>query len=224
MTVVDYLQHHKRRLAVALLVLLLALLVALSDSSFGVIERALEIARRLIVQHPVWGLVAFVGFSALSAMLAFVSTAVLVPVGISAWGELGTMALLWTGWLIGGATAYTIGRFLGRSIVRLIVSSEQMERYEGSISDRVGWTAVFFFQLALPSEVPGYLLGIVRYPFVLYLSALALAELPFAVGAVYFGKSFLERNYLMMFSFGVGGILLMIVAVAAWHHRQNRAK
>lgn len=218
-----YLQHHRKRIAIAAIALTVALLLAVSDSTFGLIERALEIARQLIVQHPIWGIVAFVIFSALSAMLAFVSSAVLVPVGINVWGELNTMALLWSGWLIGGAAAYSIGRFLGRSIVRLLVSKEQMERYEGSISERVGWPAVFFFQLALPSEVPGYLLGIVRYPFLLYLSALALAELPFAAGAVYLGRSFLDRNYVMMLGFGVAGIFLMVVAVAAWHHRQSRS-
>jgi uncharacterized membrane protein YdjX (TVP38/TMEM64 family) len=223
MDVGHYLANHRRRFAVATIALVVAFGVAKSDAAFGLIERALDIAGDLIVRHPVWGLVAFVGLSALSAMLAFLSTAVLVPVGINVWGELGTMALLWSGWLIGGALAYTIGRYLGRRIVRLLMSREQLDHYEGSINERVGWPVVLLFQLALPSEVPGYLLGIIRYPFFRYLLALALAEIPFAAGAVYLGRSFLERNYLMMFGFGLAGIALMIGAVAAWHHRQRSA-
>jgi len=221
MEIATYLQHHRRRVALAAIALAAALLIALSDSTFDVIERALDVAQEIIVRHPVWGLLVFVGLSALSAMLAFVSTAVLVPVGVHAWGELNTMALLWSGWLIGGVAAYSIGRFLGRSMVRLLVSKEQMERYEGTISERIGWPSVLIFQLALPSEVPGYLLGTVRYPFLRYLSALALAELPFAAGAVYLGRSFLHRDYVMMVGLGLSGILLMIAAVATWHHRQK---
>lgn len=222
MDVGSFLESHRRRFAFATLALLIIVCVAFSDSTFGRIENGLDWARILIDHHPTWGLIVFVGLSALSAMLAFVSTAVLVPVGINVWGELGTMALLWVGWLIGGAGAYSVGRFLGHSIVRVLVSKEQLERYEGSISERVSWPAVLLFQLALPSEVPGYLLGTVRYPFLRYVLALALAELPFAAGAVYLGRGFLDRNYLMMFGFGVAGIFLMMIAVAAWHHRQRK--
>jgi len=219
MDVGPYLLHHRKRILVAAAALVAALVIALSDSSFAMIENALEFARRLIIQHPTAGLLAFVLFSALSAMLAFVSAAVLVPVGINVWGPLNTMGLLWAGWLLGGVAAYAIGRFLGRGIVRLLVSRDMLERYEGSISRHLGWLGIFFFQLALPSEVPGYLLGIVRYPFVLYLTALALAELPFAAGAVYLGRSFLDRNYAMMLGFGLAGIALMVLAVTVLHHR-----
>jgi uncharacterized membrane protein YdjX (TVP38/TMEM64 family) len=224
MNVGDYLQQHRRRIAVALLGLLVAVLVVLSDSVYALIDRGLDVVEDLLFRHPVAGLVTFVGLSALSAMITFVSTAVLVPVGITVWGELGTMGLLWSGWLLGGAIAYSIGRFLGRGIVRLLTSKEQMDRYEGSINRRLRWPAVFLFQLALPSEVPGYLLGIVRYPFPRFLLALALAELPFAAGAVYLGKGFLERNYVMMFLLGLAGILLIVGALAAWHHRQRQVE
>jgi uncharacterized membrane protein YdjX (TVP38/TMEM64 family) len=224
MNVGEYLELHRRRIAIAMLALLVAMFIAISDTVYGLIEQGLDVVEVLILRHPVAGLVAFVGLSAASAMLTFVSTAVLVPVGITVWGELGTMGLLWSGWLIGGVVAYSIGRFLGRSIVRMLTSKEQMDRYEGSISGRLRWHAVFLFQLALPSEVPGYLLGIVRYPFFRFILALALAELPFAAGAVYLGKGFLERNYVMMFAFGTSGILLVVAALIAWHHRQRHGE
>lgn len=224
MNVGDYLELHRRRIAIALLALLVAMFFSISDTVYGMIDRGLDVVEDLIVRHPVAGLAAFVGLSAASAMLTFVSSAVLVPVGITVWGELGTMGLLWSGWLIGGVFAYSIGRFLGRGMVRMLMSKEQMDRYEGSISARLRWPTVFLFQLALPSEVPGYLLGIVRYPFFRFLLALGIAEFPFAAGAVYLGKGFLERNYVMMLAFGTGGILLIVAALVAWHYRQRRAE
>jgi len=67
-------------------------------------------------------------------------------------------------------------------------------------------------------------LVVLRYPFPRFLLALALAELPFAAGAVYLGKGFLERNYVMMFLLGLAGILLIVGALAAWHHRQRQVE
>ncbi len=224
MEVGDFLEHHRRRIAVACTALLIIIVIALSDAMFESIERGIGLVGNLVVRHPTLGVLAFVAFSALSAMLAFVSTAVLVPIGIGVWGDVGTMALLWSGWLIGGAAAYAIGRFLGRGIVRLLLPKERLQRYEGVITHRIQWPAVLLFQLAVPSEVPGYMLGIVRYPFGLYLLALGIAELPFAAGAVYLGKGFLARNWAMMIGFGAAGILLMIGAVAAWHRRQRSSE
>lgn len=63
---------------------------------------------------------------------------------------------------------------------------------------RVGQNArflhVLLFQAALPSEVPGYVLGTAGYPFGRYVVALGLVELPYAVGTVYLGATFVQRQ------------------------------
>ena len=61
--------------------------------------------------------------AALSAMLAFFSSVVVVPVASHQWGPVATVALLWMGWLLGGTMAYAIGRFLGSRVVRQVVSA-----------------------------------------------------------------------------------------------------
>jgi hypothetical protein len=55
---------------------------------------------------------------------------------------------------------------------------------------------VMLFQFALPSEVPGYLLGVVRYSFLRYIAVVAVGELPYAVGTVVLGTSFVQRRVL----------------------------
>jgi hypothetical protein len=46
----------------------------------------LDASRNIIAAHPVGGAIVFIGLAALSAMLGFVSSAVLVPAAVYAWG------------------------------------------------------------------------------------------------------------------------------------------
>lgn len=64
---------------------------------------------------------------------------------------------------------------------------------------------VLLFQLAVPSEIPGYVLGLAGCRFRTYVAAMVLGELPFAIGAVYLGESFLQRNYILLLATGIGG-------------------
>lgn len=212
--------HNWKRLLVLLLLLGAAVLAARSESLFVELDDLLAAVQSLIIRRPGWGVVVFILFSALSAMFAFLSSAVLVPIGVYVWGATLTFVLLWVGWLLGGVTAYAIGRYLGRRVVVWLVDPDKLRRYEGRLSKRARFPIVLLFQLALPSEIPGYLLGLLRYPFWLYVGALAIAELPFAAGAVSIGKSFLRRDWAGLAVVGIAGITLTAWAVTAWHRRR----
>jgi uncharacterized membrane protein YdjX (TVP38/TMEM64 family) len=175
--------------------------------------RAVEVAERVIAAYPVLGATLFVVFSALSAMIAFFSTAVITPVAVRTWGEPLSILLLWTGWMLGGMCAYGIGRTLGRGVVRALTAPDTLERFEHRISNRAPFGLVLLFQLAMPSEVPGYVLGIARYPFLKYLLILGMVELPFAFGTVHLGASFLAQETLMLVAIGAIGIALTTWAI-----------
>ncbi|WNG50098.1 TVP38/TMEM64 family protein [Archangium minus] len=194
---------------VLLLLLLLGALVLLASSGAfqSLLAQVLAKAGPIVGEHPFWGAALFVLLSALSAMLAFFSSAVLVPVAIHTWGELACVFLLWLGWILGGACAYGLARFWGRTLVRRLVSAELLARYEERISRHSSWGLVLLFQLAVPSELPGYVLGLARYGLRKYLAILALAELPYAVGTVYLGSSLLARRTFVLLALGVLGIL-----------------
>ena len=48
---------------------------------------------------------------------------------------------------------------------------------------------------------------------------LAIAEVPYAIGAVYLGVSFVERRLFPLLAVGVAGVLLSVLAVRALRHR-----
>lgn len=171
----------------------------------------LPAAEAIIRERPLLGILTFLLFAALSAMLAFVSSAVIVPVGVYVWGSAMSLVLLWLGWTLGGVTAYTLSRHIGRPVAKAIGPGPAMERYEGLITSRASFGLVLLFQLAVPSEIPGYLLGLLRYPFGKYLAALALAELPFALATVYISSGFIERRLALLV--GVG---LAVAGFSAW--------
>jgi len=163
-------------------------------------------AEPVIQQHAVAGAVIFVLLSAISAIVFFFSTTVITPVAVDAFGPVAALSLLWLGWIIGGITSYGIGRRFGRSVVSWFIDPVRLRDYERRAKRLVSFRHVLLFQLAVPSEIPGYVLGLAGCRFRTFVIAMALGELPFAVGAVYLGESFLDRNYALLLAIGITGI------------------
>src|SRR3972149_5503006 len=149
------------------------LVVTSSDALHAALIRMLAVTETLIDAYPLAGTLFVILFSAAAAMLAFVSSAVIVPVAVYKWGA--------------------------------------------PIS-------VLLFQMAMPSEVPGYLLGLLRYRFVLYLVALGVTEAPYAAATVYLGESFLARRpgALLLIAAAVGSVSLL--ALLALQRRLSAAR
>jgi uncharacterized membrane protein YdjX (TVP38/TMEM64 family) len=176
----------------------------------------LAIAERLMRAYPRAGMLAFVGLASLSAMLSFFSSSALVPVGVYVWGAQRTMLMLWVGGVLGGTAGYWMARTLGRRIVKRLVPEAPFRRYETFFRTRAQWRTVLLFRLALQSELPSYVLGVLRYPFRRYLPMMLLGEIPFVFFAVYLGETLLERNgvvFAIALSLGVGLTVLAFRAL-----------
>ncbi|MCH8073357.1 MAG: VTT domain-containing protein [Proteobacteria bacterium] len=205
MNIRDYLQRH---IVIVGILIVVAGLVAASDTLHDRTDAIIVWTESVISQAPVLGMVLFVLLSTASAMVAFFSSAILAPVAIYAWGKAVTFMLLWLGWLLGGMLSFGIGRFLGRSVVSMIIDEKKIEGWERELGTRARFIHVLLFQAAVPSEIPGYVLGILRYSFPLYLSALAITELPYAIATVYLGEAFLEGNSTVFILLGITVIVL----------------
>lgn len=195
----------RRVVAVLLLVAGLAL-VASTDALHEPLLRLIAATERVIADNPVAGAALFVVFAALSGMLAFFSSAVLVPVAVYAFGPFPCALLLWLGWTLGGALTYFVGRYLGRPVVARL-APRALARYEQVTARDMPVGVVILFQLAMPSEVPGYLLGLARYSFLRYILVVVLGELPFAAATVLLGDSFVQRRVAPFILIGVAGAI-----------------
>jgi uncharacterized membrane protein YdjX (TVP38/TMEM64 family) len=151
--------------------------------------------------------------SALSSLLAFFSSAVLVPVAVYAWGNLTTIFLLWCGWLLGGTATYAVGRTFRKPLLPTRRFTSAMATYLDRMPANLSWPLVFLLQLALPSEIPGYLCGFLRVRFRTYVTAVALAEIPYAVGTVLLGESIVHARPGWLIVLGLAAAALLGGAV-----------
>jgi uncharacterized membrane protein YdjX (TVP38/TMEM64 family) len=201
----------RRAAALALLCAGLIALIA-SDGFHALLIEVVRFAERVVSRHAVLGAVLFTALAAASAMFAAVSSAVVVPVAVVAWGNPVSLLLLWLGWCMGGAISYLIGRLPGRAAAQWLTADAVLRRLEGHLRPDTPFGVILTLQLALPSEIQGYLLGLVRYPFRRYLFGLALAELPYAVATIYMSAGLVERRAALIL---IPGLAVTAVAVAA---------
>ena len=215
--------HEHRRIieAAALLVVLVAM--AASDPVHDFAQRIIDSAAVVIRNHSVAGALVFTGLAAISAMFVFFSSAIIVPVGTEVWGRPFTIALLGVGWLAGGALSYVVGRYPGRRLLRWLVPKTPMRKYEEMLAADRNFVLVALFQLAVPSEVPGYLLGTMRYPFGRYFLVLAIGEIPYAIGATYMADSFIHRQYTWLVALGLTAIFVSATAALLLRRRMSRS-
>ena len=209
--------------AAAFLLICAALALLLSvDGVYADLQRALSAAEPLIAAHPYLGAVVFVVFAAVSAILAFFSSALLLPAAVFTWGNTVTFCLLWLGWLLGGLCTYALGRGLHRSQGNARGISGQFDFYRQRAPDEVTFVLVLLLCLALPSEIPGYLCGYLRVRLRTYFAALAVAELPYAVGAVLLGDGVVNRKIVWLVVCGLAGAALSLYALRTLHQRLDR--
>src|SRR5215204_6004767 len=97
-------------IALGAMVLLLLTFLLYSATFRNYIDKATDWARVIMNAHPVLGAAVFFLFAAISAMLAFTSSVVLVPAANLVWGKLITFLLLWGGWVAGAVVAFEIGK------------------------------------------------------------------------------------------------------------------
>ena len=196
------------------IIIIVAGFITASDVLYIKIEEIIAASEAIISRSPILGKLLFVLLAMVSAMLAFFSSAILVPIGVYAWGGITCFILLWIGWLLGGMTSFFIGRYLGRPVASKLIGEARLSRFEKQLGRHARFIHILLFQAALPSEVPGYVLGTLRYRFSLFLLALAIVELPYALGTVYLGTRFLERDIVLLMLFGFGGVM---VAAVSYH-------
>ncbi len=158
-------------------------------------------------QNEILGLLVFILIAALAAMVSPFTNLPLIPVAVALWGTTTTVFLLLGGWLIGDATAYFIGRYVGYPAVRYIISAERFDTWLSAVRAHTSFSMMFLLRLALPAEL-GYVFGVIRYHFGKYILLTFLAELPFVLTAAYASEAILLGERLQFF-----GLVALISAI-----------
>ena len=178
-------------------------------------------AESSIREHNTKGSVTFILIEALSVMISPFSSVPFLVVAIDVWGK--TTALIYSiiGGLLGATMTYLIGYFaLHRLFKKLIPIDEITDNHNGIAKKSPFWLVTLFI-LAMPVEIPGYALGIVKYPFRKYVLATLIGHFPFYVIAVFAGYAFIEKNIV---SFVLMMILLFAMFCAALYYFYRSVK
>lgn len=210
-----------RRAGILIAILLVTGLLALSDDVHMLIAASITLAEPVIAQHPVLGALIFMGLAALSAMLVFFSGVLLVPIGVQTWGEIGCFFLLWSGWCLGGLATYAIGRRLKRPAMQRMLPTGVIDRYENRIPEGGSFVTAVLVQLAVPSDVSGYFFGLLGYPLRVYLGALMLTEIPYALGTVFLGNAFMQKQSVLLLSASALAFVVLGVVWLRWRHKRT---
>ena len=202
---------------VALLVLFIASFALLTYSLRVELFAVVVWVGETIREAPVWGAVIFFFASAASVLFLFLSSVLLVPSAILAWGKWLTFLLLSAGWLCGWMATYAIGRiFRDRAFVEKKLSDQHIKN-SIFLSGKLPFSFVLIVVSSLPAEITGYALGAVRYPFWSFFLALVLVEIPFAFLLVFIGESFFLENVGLLI-----GLMVLLLGILVWEVRNAR--
>lgn len=217
-------QLHLKKLGVTAVIIILALVLFVASERINTAFYSVIFwIEDIINAQPLLGSLIFFVLSALSAILAFASTVPLLPSAILVWGMPLTFFLLLGGWIVGAMFTYWIGHQLARPALTFFVAEEKLSHYEHIISKEAKFWVILLFCLAVPSEIPGFILGAMRYDFAKFISAVLIAETVYALGSILIAQNILDKEII---STGAIIILLfiLIAAASAALIRLNRAR
>ncbi len=188
----------KKKLVLAVVIVALSLIFWSSSVLQDEYWRLVSFFENQAVAMPIIGVFIFLALTVLSVMFLFFSSVWLVPVAVSVWGSFTTTLLLLSGWLLGSIFSYLLGRYAGYPILKYFISSKKLNYYNDLFLKDSSLLLVFLLRFILPSEIPGYALGIARFNFQKYLWVTILAEIPYAFVTVYAIRAIVNRNPIVL--------------------------
>lgn len=200
-------------------IVLIGLVIYASAELQGNIVNSVNYLGSYFGNHPFLGGLIFFGISIVAVLVSPFSSVPLVPSAIMAWGSLVTFFLMLPAWIIGGLLAYYAGSLSREKIIRHYISFVKIDYYKNRISPHSQFWLVLLFRLAIPSEVAGYTLGIVRYDFWKYFLITIITELPLALVVVYSG-TILIKGKILLFAV-VAGVAIIVFYVLYWEFNKK---
>ena len=208
MNIKDYIVKNKTMEFLLLLtVSVTGILLWIFFSSENVLTSMVAFFNIYALKNQILAGIIFLFFVILSVLLGPLTSTPIVPAALFLWDRWITFGLLITGWLIGGMTAYAIGKFIGYPLVARILSKEKVDKWQKFVLKETTFLLAFIFRLIMPAET-GYIFGLVGYNFLDYFLITLLVELPIAAVLIWASDALLSRDFLQ-FIFLIGGTAII---------------
>lgn len=151
----------------------------------------------LIGEESWWSLLLYMAVFALSIVIAPISAAPLIAVGVQLWGIWLTTLLSVLGWTTGAVIAFKLARRFGEPLVRRMVAAKHIARLKKIFPPHhIFWT-IFLFRTVTPFDGVSYVLGLVPYIRTsTHFWATLLGLIPFCLAMAYLGS--LPPAYLLV--------------------------
>lgn len=138
--------------------------------------------------------ITYILLEALAVMLSPFSSLPFIVVATSLWGKLLTLLYTMIGSLLGASLAYFFGSQAVYRLLKRFVPAKTIDKYGQVITEKSSFLLVELFFLAMPVEIPGYVLGAAKYTYWKFILAAFIAYLPFNMLIIYAGEAFIQRN------------------------------
>lgn len=209
----------KEHILLGMLILAIGVLFWSSLSFREIFQYASDFVAIYIDNNPILAALIFIGLGAIAVIISPFSSAPLVPLVVPIWGETLTIFLLVLGWIIGGVGVYIIGSFLGSPLLSHNATLEKVNFYRARISKKAEFGLVLLFRFAIPSEIAGYVLGIIRYQFIKYIIATLIYEIFSAATLVYLSDALVSGRPLYFIVFLA--IILIVTGASLYALRRK---
>ena len=113
-----------------------------------------------LAAHGRMGIVVFVGTSILAVLIPVLTNLPLVPLAVLAWGPWWTAILLLSGWVVGAALSFTLGRHARALILRHFPAVTRHANIDRLIHPRHRLWSLVLLRMTFPVDVLSHSLGL----------------------------------------------------------------
>ncbi|RJQ14364.1 DedA family protein [Candidatus Parcubacteria bacterium] len=188
-----------------------------------VVYKYVDVLVRYMETYRIFGIAIVVFGATLSSMLApFTIAPILLPPAIVTHGAFITFLYFLSGWVLGGIISFYISRLWGRPALERLRLAHKVDYYEKLVPREHHFFVLLLFRLAMPSEIPGYILGLTNIGFLRYFWATLLAEIPIGLILVYAGGAFVEKEFITLAVLVGLAVFITVTTFLIFIHRTKR--
>lgn len=112
-----------------------------------------------LAEHALLGAVVFFASAVVAVLMPMLTNLPLLPVAVLAWGPAWTAALLLSGWIVGAAIAFALGRHARAQILKRLPSVQRHAGIDRLVHPRHRLASLVLLRMSFPVDVLSYALG-----------------------------------------------------------------